>query len=133
MKPLLERIGEEQAILGAVHLFYQKILDDGSITHHFKNSDMRLQQCKMAQFLAKMAHKEKVEFYDYKLRLAHRHLRLSDADFDVALAYFMQSLEELGVVGELQQEMMALMQALRPEIVYEPLPELPQPRAIAMH
>lgn len=118
-RSLYERIGGEPAVEAAVDLFYRKVLSDASISHFFGDTDMDAQRAKQKSFLT-MVFGGPNEYTGKDLRTAHASLvenGLNDSHFDAVARHLQSTLTELGVAGDIVNEVMALAAGTREEVL----------------
>lgn len=117
---LFERLGGMEAIVAAADLFYQKVLADERVRHFFEETDMEKQTDKMVGFLTR-AFDGPDEYKGRDLRTAHAQLvaeqGLNDSHFDAVVELLRETLIELGVEDKLIQEVMAITESTRNEVL----------------
>jgi hemoglobin len=112
---LYERIGGETAVMAAVDLFYQKVLDDELTGPFFNGLDMKAQVTKQVAFMT-WALGGPSEYKGRDLRTAHAGLvkrGLNDQHFDAVARHLEATLRELGVADELIKEAVGIVGAQR--------------------
>lgn len=106
--------------MAAVPRFYAKVLADPLVSPMFDNLDMEAQSQKQLSFLSR-AFGGAQEHQGRDLRTAHARLvnehGLSDAHFDRIVTLLDDTLEEIGVAAELRQEVWALVDSTRTEVL----------------
>ena len=103
---LYDRIGGEAAIMAAVDLFYEKVLEDEITRPFFDGLDMAAQSRKQVAFMA-WAFGGPEEFKGRDLRAAHAPLvqrGLGDVHFDRITQHLEATLKELGIAPDLIAE-----------------------------
>ncbi|MCH8037309.1 MAG: group 1 truncated hemoglobin [Proteobacteria bacterium] len=114
---LYEKIGGEAAVDAAVDLFYRKVLADSSINHFFDDVNMDEQRGKQKAFLA-MVFGGPNDYTGKDLRSAHASLDgLDDSHFDAVAGHLQATLDELGVSGDLSQEVMSIAGGTRDDVL----------------
>ena len=117
---LYDRIGGEPAIMAAVNLFYEKIMQDELTRPFFANLDMNAQVQKQIAFMSR-ALGGPVEYHGRNLRAAHAKLvadkGLGDAHFDAVAGHLKATLEELGVERALVSEAITAIGGMRDEVL----------------
>lgn len=116
---LFERIGGAVAVDAAVDLFYRKVLADDSIGHFFDATDMDEQRAKQKSFLT-MVFGGPNDYTGKDLREAHKGLvddGMNDSHFDVVAVHLQNTLEELGVSGDLVKEVMTIAAGTRDDVL----------------
>ncbi len=107
---LYEKIGGEKAVDAAVDIFYRKVLNDGSISSFFDDTDMDAQIAKQKGFLT-MAFGGPNEYTGKSMREAHAPLvvrGLNDSHFNAVAGHLQSTLEELKVPEDLINQVMAI-------------------------
>ncbi|HEY8219469.1 MAG TPA: group 1 truncated hemoglobin [Methylobacter sp.] len=118
-KSLYERIGGEPAVNAAVDIFYRKVLNDERISHFFDNVDMEKQAAKQKAFLT-MAFGGPHHYTGEDMRKGHAHLvkmGLDDSHFDAVVENLGATLEELNVPQELIDEVVAICETTRNDVL----------------
>lgn len=116
---LYEQLGGEAAVNAAVDVFYRKVLSDYRINRFFDHSDMDVQAAKQKAFLT-MAFGGPNNYTGKDLRAAHTHLvkmGLSDMHFDAVMEHLIATLKELSVPDHLIQQVDALAQTTRADVL----------------
>jgi hemoglobin len=119
MPTLYEQLGGAPAVEAAVDLFYRKVLLDNRINGFFEGVDMDRQIAKQKSFLT-MVFGGPVSYSGQDMRRAHAHLvarGLNDTHFDAVVENLGASLAELGVAAELIQEVAALAETTRADVL----------------
>jgi hemoglobin len=113
---LYKKLGGESAVLAAVHLFYDKVLENPLVSSFFAGLDMEKQIQKQASFM-KVAFGGTAEYTGKDLMQAHAHLvrdqGLTDVHFDEVAKLLHESLAELGVEDVLITEVMDIVESTR--------------------
>ena len=116
---IYEKIGGEGAVDAAVDLFYRKVLTDDRVSNFFDDTDMDDQRAKQKSFLT-MVFGGPHDYTGKSLREAHKRLvddGMNDSHFDVVAVHLQNTLEELGVPGDLVKEVMTLTAGTRDDIL----------------
>ena len=116
---LYERIGGEPAVETAVDLFYRKVLHDLTVAPFFLHTDMDEQRAKQKSFLT-MVFGGPNEYTGKDMRSAHAQLveeGLNDAHFDSVAGHLRSTLEELGVASDAIDEVMAIAESARDDVL----------------
>ena len=118
MKPnLYEQLGGKDAVNAAVEVFYTKVLADDRIKHYFAGVDMVRQKGKQKAFLT-MAFGGPVSYTGQDMRTAHARLPgLNDTHFNAVAEHLQATLTELGVKPELIQQVMAIAESVRNDVL----------------
>jgi len=114
---LFERIGGTTAVNKAVEIFYSKVLADESLSHFFKNIDMKKQMNMMKNFLSH-SFGSPSDFYSGKqMGEAHSHLPLRQEHFIAFTGHLAETLKEMKVAQNLIDEVMAIALSTRGEVL----------------
>jgi len=118
-KSLYERIGGEAAVNAAVDIFYRKVLADDRISHFFEGVDMDKQAAKQKAFLT-FAFGGPNNYTGMDMREGHKHLvknGLNDTHFDAVVEDLAAVLTELGVSDAMIQEVAAIAETTRNDVL----------------
>jgi hemoglobin len=116
---LFEQLGGEAAVDAAVEVFYKKVLEDHRIYRFFDNVDMEKQAAKQKAFLT-MAFGGPSHYSGKDLRAGHAKLvkmGLDDSHFNAVLKNLEATLIELGVEKELVEQVNALAETTRHDVL----------------
>lgn len=100
---LYDQLGGAAAVDAAVEKFYQKVLNDDSISQFFLGADTD-KLAKMQKNFLTYAFGGPNEYAGKGMREAHKHLvekGLNEAHFDIVVSHLATTLKELGVADEL--------------------------------
>ena len=109
-------IGGEAAIETIVEDFYDRVLADNRLVGFFEGMDMNELRTHQVQFISSVAGGP-VEYTGDEMRTAHRHLDISEEDFDAVGTYLEQALRENGVDEENIEAIMSEVVALKDPIL----------------
>ncbi len=118
-KTLYERIGGEPAVNAAVDIFYRKVLNDHRINRFFDGVDMEKQAAKQKAFLT-MAFGGPHSYTGEDMRKGHAHLvkmGLNNSHFDAVVENLGATLIELNVPEELINEVVAICETTRNDVL----------------
>ena len=116
---LFEQLGGEAAVDAAVDVFYRKVLADYRINRFFDNVDMEQQAAKQKAFLT-MAFGGPSHYSGKDLRAGHAKLvkmGLDDSHFNAVLENLEATLIELGVEQALVEQVNALAETTRHDVL----------------
>jgi len=116
MKSLYDRLGGEAAVMTAVDIFYKKVLDDPTIASFFDQIDMAAQARKQLAFMT-YAFDGPAEYRGRDMRSSHSGLALTDEHFDAVAGHLRDTLEEIGVPGDLADEVLHVVGTTRNEVL----------------
>jgi hemoglobin len=113
---LHEDIGGEDAIAAVVDDFYDRVLADESLAPHFEGTSMDELRDHQRQFLG-MVTGGPVEYSGADMRAAHRHLALSDDDFDAVAGHLDAALRDNGVADDHVAAILDEVESLRDDVL----------------
>jgi hemoglobin len=116
---VFEKIGGMAAVNAAVNIFYGKVLADERINGFFKYTNMMEQSGKQKAFLA-YAFGAPMNYTGKSMKSAHAHLvenGLNDSHFDAVAGHLVSTLQELNVATELINEVIAIAEITRNDIL----------------
>ena len=119
MSSVYEQIGGEAAMDAAVELFYRKVLADDHISRFFEGVDMERQAAKQKAFLT-MVMGGPNNYTGLDMREGHKHLvaqGLDDSHFDRVVQLLGETLAELGVPGNLIQQIADTAETTRADVL----------------
>jgi len=113
---LYEELGGGDAIEAVVDDFYERVLADESIAHHFEGLSMDELRDHQAQFLSVVTGGP-TEYTGADMRTAHAHLALSDDDFDAVAGHLDAALADNGVDDEHRATILDEVESLRADVL----------------
>jgi hemoglobin len=116
---LFERLGGANAVNTAVDIFYRKVLSDDRVNYFFDGVDMEKQIQKQKGFLT-MVFGGPNHYTGKDMREGHRHLikkGLNDSHVDIIIEHLGGTLKELGVKNEDIQEVAAIANSVRDDVL----------------
>jgi hemoglobin len=117
-----EQVGGDAAVNAAVDLFYRKVLSDDRISRFFDSIDMDQQAAKQKAFLT-MVFGGPAKYTGLDMRQGHLKLialGMNDEHVDVVVELLGQTLVELGVKNELIQQIAAVANSVRDDVLDRP-------------
>jgi methyl-accepting chemotaxis protein len=121
---LFDRLGGTDAITAAVDRFYQRVLADAELAPFFARTNMTWLRKRQALFLAQ-ALGGPANYPGRDMRTVHEHMAITADNFDRVAGHLVAALAALGVSRPLIEEVVAVVVALKPEIVNTPTPYTP--------
>jgi hemoglobin len=118
-RSLYEQLGGQAAVEAAVDSFYRKVLTDDRISRFFDGVDMDQQIAKQKAFLT-MAFGGPHNYTGKDMRAGHARLiqmGLNDSHFDAVIELLGATLRELGVAENLIQEVAAIAESTRNDVL----------------
>jgi len=116
---LFQQLGGEAAVNAAVDVFYRRVLADAYVVRFFEGVDMERQAGKQKAFLT-MAFGGPHNYSGKDMREGHRHLvkmGLDDSHFEHILMHLRATLAELGVADALIQQVIAIADSTRADVL----------------
>ena len=113
---VFEKIGGSAALDLTVHLFYRKLIADDRVASYFDGVDLDRQIAKQKAFLS-MVLGGPARYEGRDLRDAHRHMNLNDDHVDAILQHLRATLEETGVDQGAIEEVLAIADSTRAEVL----------------
>jgi len=116
---LFGQLGGDAAVNAAVDVFYRRVLADAYVIRFFEGVDMEKQAAKQKAFLT-MAFGGPHHYTGKDMREGHRHLikmGLNDSHFDHILMHIRATLAELGVGNDLIQQVVAIADSTRDDVL----------------
>ena len=116
---LYEELGGQAAVNLAVDNFYRKVLTDDRVSHFFDGVDMDKQMAKQKAFLT-MVFGGPNNYTGLDMRQGHAHLvkrGLNDLHVDAIIELLGKTLRELGVAEPLIQQVAALAESTRNDVL----------------
>jgi hemoglobin len=113
---LFDRLGGQDAIDAVVDEFYDRILSDERVAHHFEDTDMTELRVHQAQFIAVVTGGP-VEYDGADVREAHEGMGITDEEFDAVADHLDASLETYDVSETDRQQVLTEIESYRPAIV----------------
>ena len=113
---VFDRLGGHEAVESVVNDFYDRVLTDERVIHHFEDSDTTEPRAHQVQFISAVTGGP-VEYSGVDMREAHRGMGITDIEFDVIAGHLDTALAENDVSDGDRQQILATVEELRPEIV----------------
>lgn len=113
---LFERIGGSRAVDAAVGAFYNRVISDARIAHHFAGLDMARQIEKQKAFLT-VAFGGRSNTPRPALRRVHARLKLTESDFDAVMEHLRATLAALSVPADLIAEVASVAGSVKSDVL----------------
>ena len=107
---------EDEALTRAVARFYERMLSDDRVAHRFEHVNIPKLRAHQRSFLV-AALGDPGMYNPLTLQHAHYGLRISDAEFDIALAHLRDSMVDAGVDRTTSDAIASRLRPLRDHIV----------------
>jgi hemoglobin len=117
--PLFDQLGGAPAVEAAVDIFYRKVLTDDRISHFFDGVDMDQQRAKQKAFLT-VAFGGPNNYTGQDLRSGHARIQqmgLDDSHVDAVIELLGATLRELGVGDAQIQQVAAIAESVRQDVL----------------
>jgi hemoglobin len=113
---IYQRIGGEAAISAAVDRFYERVLNDPTLSHFFTAVSMPRLKAHQFAFLSQALGGPK-QYTGASMRDAHSELAIEQRHFDSVAVHLVETLRELGVPEHIVGEIAAALTPLSNQIV----------------
>ncbi len=116
---LYDRLGGEPAIGAVVTEFYDRVLDDDRVAHHFSDTDMAEQRAHQTQFLSAVTGGP-LQYEGADMGTAHEGMGITDGEFDAIATHLDDALAAFDVDDEDREAVLAAVESYRESIVETP-------------
>lgn len=116
---IYEDLGKDDGIAKAVDDFYERVVGDASLAHHFAGVDMDRLRHHQTTLLVQVTGGP-ARYAGRTLELAHRRLGVTDVEFDRVVGHLGATLSHLGVDPATVADVAGALTAHRSEIVADP-------------
>jgi hemoglobin len=113
---LYDRLGGEPAVGAVVNEFYERVLADERVNHHFDDVDMADQRSHQTKFLSAVTGGP-MQYEGDDMRTAHETMEITDGEFDVVAEHLDGALREFDVADADREAVMETVEAYRDDIV----------------
>lgn len=113
---VFDRLGGHDAVENVVNDFYDRVLSDERVVHHFEDTDTTELRAHQVQFISAVTGGP-VQYSGQDMREAHEGMGITDEEFDVVADHLDTALAENDVSGDDREQVLAEVEELRPEIV----------------
>ena len=113
---VFDRLGGHEAVESVVNDFYDRVLNDERVIHHFEDRDTTELRAHQVQFISAVTGGP-VEYSGADMREAHRGMGITDTEFDIIAEHLDTALAENDVSDADRQRVLATVEEVRPEIV----------------
>lgn len=96
---LYDRLGGREAIAAVVDRFYDRVLEDEQVAHHFEDVDMDHQRAQQTDFVVALAGGPG-EYAGTDMETAHDHLEITPTEFAAIVDHLEAALEAFDVPAE---------------------------------
>src|SRR5262245_27973368 len=116
---LFARLGGDPALTAVMGRFFERILDDPALSPMFARVNIERHQRKTVAFVG-AATGGPEPWHGRDMASAHRHLNLTDAQFDQVAGHLVDTLAEFEVPDAVANELLTIVGSLRSDIVTSP-------------
>ena len=113
---LYERLGGKESIAAVVDEFYDRMLADDRVAHHFEETDMVAQRAHQTQFLS-AATGGPVEYDGADMEIAHEGMGITHEEFDALAEHLDAALREYDVPDEERSAVLTAVEEYRDPVV----------------
>jgi hemoglobin len=116
---LYEKLGGEQTIAAVITEFYNRMLQDDRVNHHFIGVNMeQLRRHKITYFMSYALGGPK-RYEGITLRQAHAGLNITSEEYEIAIKHLNSSLRKFNVQLEDIAKIEAFLRTVKPHIIYK--------------
>ena len=119
---LYDRLGGEPAIGAVVNEFYDRVLDDERVAHHFEDVDMADQRSHQTKFLSAVT-EGPIQYEGDDMDTAHEELSISPEEFEVVATHLDEALRVFDVDDADREAVMATVAGFEGDVVGDPSDE----------
>jgi len=116
---LYERLGGEPAIGAVVDEFYDRVLADDRVSHHFDDVDMAEQRSHQTKFLSAVTGGP-IRYEGEEMATAHEGLAITDAEFELVATHLDEALREFDVDDADREAVMEAVAGFEDDVVGGP-------------
>lgn len=113
---VFDRLGGREAVESVVDDFYDRVLTDDRVIHHFEDSNTTELRAHQVQFLSAVTGGP-VEYSGADMREAHRGMGITNEEFDIIADHLNTALSKNGASDADLNQVLETVEELRPEIV----------------
>ncbi|WP_309867354.1 group I truncated hemoglobin [Desmospora profundinema] len=115
---LYELLGDE-AVSAVVNEFYDRMIKDPRVNHHFLEADTDKLRMHQMYFLVTYALGGPEVYNGRKLSHAHKGLNITDQEYEITIRHLTGALRKYDVPLEIRAKMEAFLRGVKPHIVYK--------------
>lgn len=116
---LYQKLGGEPTIAAIISDFYQRMLNDDRVSHHFTGSNMEQLKRHQITFFISFALGGPRKYNGNNLRMAHSGLDITSEEYDVAIKLLNQSLRKYNVEIDDIAKVEAFLRSVKPHIIHK--------------
>jgi hemoglobin len=115
---LYELLGDE-GVSAIVNEFYDRMIQDPRVNHHFTGRDTNKLRMHQMYFLVTYAMGGPEIYNGRKLSLAHKGLNITDQEYEITIRHLMGAMRKFDVPLEIRAKMEAFLRGVKPHVVYK--------------
>jgi len=113
---VFDQLGGREVIENVVDDFYDRVLSDERVIHHFEDSDTTKLRSHQVQFISAVTGGP-VDYSGEDMREAHKGMGITDEEFGVIAEHLETALAENGASEEVREEVLGKVEGLRSDVV----------------
>lgn len=113
---VFDRLGGQDAVESVVDDFYDRVLSDERVIHHFEDSNTTELRAHQVQFISAVTGGP-VQYSGQNMRTAHEGMGITNNEFDVIVEHLDTALDENEASDADREQVLEEVEELRPEIV----------------
>lgn len=113
---LYQRLGGQEAIDVVVDDFYDRVLEDERVDHHFEETDLEELRQHMKRFVGSVTGGP-VDYDGRGLAAAHQHLGITESEFDVVAEHLAETLVDHDVPEPEREALLSTVADTKPAVV----------------
>lgn len=115
---LYELLGDE-GVSAIVNEFYDRMIQDPRVNHHFTGRDTNKLRMHQMYFLVTYAMGGPEIYNGRKLSLAHKGLNITDQEYEITIRHLMGAMRKFEIPLEIRAKMEAFLRGVKPHVVYK--------------
>lgn len=119
-KSLCERLGGPPAISAVVERLAQKLTQDDRVNKKLAKSDAERFTTNFKAYIGAATHCAGVNYTGRSMKKAHRHMAVTEGEFNATVDDLVQVLGEFNVPEQEQKELLALLSPVKKDILEKP-------------
>ncbi|MGA9175058.1 MAG: group 1 truncated hemoglobin [Thermoactinomyces sp.] len=116
---LYERLGGEQTIAAVINEFYNRMIQDDRVNHHFIGVNMEVLRRHQITYFMSFALGGPKRYEGSTLRQSHAGLNITSEEYEIAIKHLNSSLRKFNVQLEDIARVEAFLRSVKPHIIYK--------------
>ncbi|MBA4543198.1 MULTISPECIES: group 1 truncated hemoglobin [Thermoactinomyces] len=116
---LYERLGGEQTIAAVINEFYNRMIQDDRVNHHFIGVNMEALRRHQITYFMSFALGGPKRYEGSTLRQSHAGLNITSEEYEIAIKHLNSSLRKFNVQLEDIARVEAFLRSVKPHIIYK--------------